>query len=251
MASARAKRAIIAAPKRMNWTSPSRGRCSWVRGSVVPGWEVQSLISSLGKGKTKSIFAVGIDLAKHVLAVHGIERANCATLVRSSVARDKLVERIGSKFVTPYRLSGKCRTNDAANQQVISEALQRSQMRFVAVNRETLQAQLMVHYARQGIVKERTVTLNRMRGLLAEFGHILAAEVDPVRREAAKLPEALPGHSNRVIGDLLSQIHYLRKMGSRWNRFLPIAWLAGRSGPSSPARHRHQRQSTGLSGWHA
>ncbi len=96
---------------------------------------MRSLINSLGKGKTITIIAVGIDLAKHVFAVHGIERANCATLVRSSVARDKLVERIGSKFVTPYRLSGKCRTNDAANQRVISEAVQRPQMRFVPVKR--------------------------------------------------------------------------------------------------------------------
>jgi transposase len=77
----------------------------------------------------------------------------------------------------------------------------------------------MVHYAWRGFVKERTATLNRIRGLLTEFGHILAAEAeaDPVRREAAKPPEALPGQANRLICDQHSQIHHLRKTGSCWN----------------------------------
>jgi len=189
-----------------------------------------------------TIIAVGIDLAKHVFAVHGVDEAGRAALVRPSVARDKLHETIATlppcligmeactgahhwarlfmqhghsvrliapKFVAPYRLSGKRGKNDAADAQAICEAVQRPQMRFVPVKSEAQQAQLMVHCARQGFVKERTATINRIRGLLAEFGHILAAKADTVRREAAKLLEALPGQSNRVIGDLLSQIHHL------------------------------------------
>ena len=200
----------------MKGTSPSRGRRSWVRGTVVPRWEVRNLINSLGKGKTMTIIAVGIDLAKHVFAVHGVDEAGRAALVRPSVARDKLVELIATlppcligmeactgahhwarlfvqhghtvrliapKFVTPYRLSGKRGKNDAADAQAICEAVQRPQMRFVPVKSEAQQAQLMVHCARQGFVKERTATLNRIRGLLAEFGHILAAKADIVLRQ--------------------------------------------------------------------
>jgi transposase len=99
--------------------------------------------------------------------------------------------------------------SDAADAQAICEAVQRPKMRFVPVKGEAQQAQLMVHRARQGFVKERTATLNRIRGLLAEFGHILAAKAETVRRQAALLLEQLPGRSNRVIGDLLSQIHHL------------------------------------------
>ncbi len=61
---------------------------------MVPGWELRSLINSLGKGKTMIIIAVGIDLAEHVFAVHGVDQAGRAARVRSSVARNKLVELI-------------------------------------------------------------------------------------------------------------------------------------------------------------
>ena len=130
-----------------------------------------------------TIIAVGIDLAKHVFAVHGVDEAGRAALVRPSVARDKLHELIATlppcligmeactgahhwarlfmqhghsvrliapKFVTPYRLSGKRGKNDAADAAAICEAVQRPQMRFVPTKSEAQQAQLMVHCVRQG-----------------------------------------------------------------------------------------------------
>ncbi|CAM3788430.1 Transposase [Polaromonas hydrogenivorans] len=104
-----------------------------------------------------SIVFVGIDLAKNVFAVHGVNEAGKPALVKPSVARSKLLELVASlptctigleacsgahhwarqftahghtvrlmapKFVAPYRLSGKQGKNDAADAAAICEAVQ-------------------------------------------------------------------------------------------------------------------------------
>ena len=63
-------------------------------------------------------------------------------------------------------------------------------------------------YAR-AFVEERTATINRIRGLLSEFGLVLPKRADTVRRQAAGALEDLPGCANRAIGDLLSHLHAL------------------------------------------
>jgi transposase len=113
------------------------------------------------------------------------------------------------KFVAPYRLSGKRGKNDAAGAAATCEAVQRPTMRFVPVKTGEQQSKLMVHRARQGFVEARTATLNRIRGLLAEFGIVLPLKAEVVRREVARHLEDLPGWSNTVIGDLLSEVHHL------------------------------------------
>jgi transposase len=103
-----------------------------------------------------AIVTVGIDLAKNVFAVHGVDCAGKPVLVRTNVARGKLLELIASlplcligmeacsgahhwarlftahghtvrlmapKFVAPYRLSGKRGKNDAADAAAICEAV--------------------------------------------------------------------------------------------------------------------------------
>jgi len=105
-----------------------------------------------------AIVTVGIDLAKNVFAVHGVDEAGKPALVRPSVPRAKLIELIAAlppcligmeacsgahhwarafaqfghsvrlmapKFVAPYRLSGKRGKNDAADAQAICEAVTR------------------------------------------------------------------------------------------------------------------------------
>lgn len=117
----------------------------------VPRWEVRSLINSLvcWKGKsTTAIVTTGIDLAKNVFAVHGVDATGKPVLLRPSVPRAKLLELIAApspcligmdacsgahhwareihrfghtvrlmapQFVVPYRLSGKRGKNDAAD----------------------------------------------------------------------------------------------------------------------------------------
>ena len=189
-----------------------------------------------------SIVFIGIDLAKNVFAVHGVNEQGKPALVRPSVARGKLHELIASlapctigmeacsgahhwarlftarghtvrlmapKLVAPYRMSGKRGKNDAADAAAICEAVQRPTMRFVPIKSEEQQSQLMVHRARQGFVQARTATINRIRGLLSEFGIVLPLKAEVVRREAALHLEDLPGYANTVIGDLLSEMHQL------------------------------------------
>ena len=189
-----------------------------------------------------AILYLGIDLAKNVFAVHGVNAGGKPELVRPKVARAKLHELVASlppctigmeacsgahhwarlfaqhghtvrliapKFVTPYRMSGKRGKNDAADAAAICEAVQRPNMRFVPVKTEQQQAELCVHRARQAFVDARTATINRIRGLLSEFGIVLPQKAEVVRREAPAHLEALPGDANLVIGDLLSELHRL------------------------------------------
>lgn len=200
-----------------------------------------------------AILTVGIDLAKNVFAVHGINEAGRAELVRPSVARDKLHELIATlppcvigmeacsgahhwarlfaasghtvrliapKFVTPYRMSGRRGKNDAADAAAICEAVQRPQMRFVPVKDLVQQSQLMLHRARQGFVEQRTATLNRIRGLLSEFGIVLPLKAATVRRRACECLEDLPGWANTVVGDLLSEVSHLDERVTQYDQHI-------------------------------
>jgi transposase len=113
------------------------------------------------------------------------------------------------KFVAPYRMSGKQGKNDAADAMAICEAVQRPNMRFVPIKSEEQQSRLLVHRARQGYVQARTATLNRIRGLLSEFGIVLPLKAEVVRCEARNHLEDLPGYANTVIGDLLRELAHL------------------------------------------
>jgi len=103
--------------------------------------------------------------------------------------------------------------NDAADAAAICEAVTRPNMRFVPIKTLDQQGQLMVHRARQGFVEQRTATLNRIRGLLSEFGIVLPLKADVVRRQAVQHLEELPGWANTVVGDLLSEISHLHVLG--------------------------------------
>ena len=89
-------------------------------------------------------------------------------------------------------MSGKRGKTDAADAQAICEAVQRPNMRFVPVKSQDEQARLCIHRVRQGFVEQRTATINRLRGLLSEFGIVLAQKAATVRREAAAHLEDLP-----------------------------------------------------------
>jgi transposase len=119
------------------------------------------------------------------------------------------VKLIAPKLVTPYRMSGKRGKNDAADAAAICEAMQRPNMRFVPVKSEDQQARLMVHRARQGFVTERTAVINRIRGMLSEFGIVMPLKAEVVRQQAREHLEDLPGFANLVVGDLLSELTHL------------------------------------------
>jgi len=119
------------------------------------------------------------------------------------------VKLMAPKFVTPYRLSGKCGKNDAADAAAICEAVTRPHMRFVPVKEEHQQIVLGLHRTRQGFVEERTATYNRIRGLMSEFGIVLPQKVACLRREIGAHFEDLPGYANQCVGDLLSHADQL------------------------------------------
>jgi transposase len=81
----------------MKGTSPSRGAHIEVESGIeVPRWEAFVSIHHLRKGKSMSIVFVGIDLAKNVFAVHGVDEHGKPALVRPSVPRAKLHELIAT-----------------------------------------------------------------------------------------------------------------------------------------------------------
>ena len=200
-----------------------------------------------------AIVTVGVDLAKNVFAVHGVDAAGRAVLVRPAVARSKLLELIAGlppcligmeacsgahhwarlfvahghsvrlmapKFVAPYRMSGKAGKNDAADAAAICEAVARPNMRFVPVKSIEQQSVLLVHRARQGFIEQRTATLNRIRGLLSEFGVVLPLKAATVRREALLRLEDLPGWTNTVVGDLLSEVSRLDERIAQYDSYI-------------------------------
>jgi transposase len=200
-----------------------------------------------------AIVTVGIDLAKNVFAVHAVDAAGKAVLVRPAVARGKLLELIAGlppcligmeacsgahhwarlfaahghtarlmapKFVAPYRMAGKAGKNDAADAAAICEAVQRPNMRFVPIKSVEQQSLLLVHRARQGFVEQRTATLNRIRGLLSEFGVVLPLKAATVRREALVRLEDLPGWTNTVVGDLLSEVSRLDERVAQYDGYI-------------------------------
>jgi transposase len=106
-------------------------------------------------------------------------------------------------------MSGKRGKNDANDAAAICEAAGRPAMRFVPMKTAEQQALLSVHRVRQGFVEERTATINRLRGLLSEFGVVLPLKAANVRRRAAAHLDTLPVLAQRVLGDLLAHLTYL------------------------------------------
>lgn len=148
------------------------------------------------------ISTIGLDLAKSVFQVHGVD-ASGAVAVRKTLRRAQVLpffvklppclvgmEACGTShhwareliklghqvrlmppaYVKPYVKRGK---TDASDAEAICEAVTRPTMRFVAVKSPKQQGALALHRTRELLVKERTQLVNMIRGLLAEFGIVI------------------------------------------------------------------------------
>lgn len=184
------------------------------------------------------ITTVGIDLAKHVFSLHGVDSTGRVVL-RKTVRRTELeaavaalpacligmeacsgahewarrftihghrIKLMAPKFVAPYRSGGKNDANDAA---AICEAASRAQVRAIPVKSVEQQAVLCLHRARQGFVEERTAVINRIRGLLAEFGIVLAQRSQSVRTQLEAAVEELPALARQVLRDLRAHLRVI------------------------------------------
>ena len=197
----------------------------------------------------RNVTRIGIDLAKHVFQLHGVDERG-HTVLRRRVSRTQLppffaqlrpcligmeacgsahywartltalghdVRLIAPQFVTPYRKNDK---NDGNDAEAICEAVGRPHMRFVPIKTLTQQAVLTVHRARQLLVAERTALVNQTRGLLAEYGLIVPVGIGAVRRAWATLLETpdLPVLAREVFTDLADRLRAVDERIAAYDR---------------------------------
>ena len=184
-----------------------------------------STIDKVGGSKMK-ITTLGIDLAKTVFHMHG-EDARGKVVIRKRLSRKTLTALVANlppcligmeacggahywarefrqlghevklmppQYVKPYVKTNKNDRNDA---EAICEAVRRPNMRFVgikAVGQQDIQA---LHRIRSGFLQARTRVVNQARGLLAEYGIVVARQVGQLRR---RLPEIVADSENELTG---------------------------------------------------
>jgi len=186
------------------------------------------------------ITRVGVDLAKRVIQVHAVDATGrviaakqlqrdgftawCAQLPPGCVvameacsgshhwgrrlrAMGMEVKLIAPHFVSPYRLSGKTGKNDAADAAAICEAASRPSMRFVPVKSVEQQSMTALHRLREGYKEERTACINRIRGLLAEFGLVFAQRPEVLRAVLSEVVEDAANELGAVARMALQRAH--------------------------------------------
>jgi transposase len=173
-----------------------------------------------------NITTIGLDLAKNVFQVHGVNEQG-KTVLKKQLKRSQVLaffanlapcligmeacaaahhwarklvtlghdaKLMAPQFVKPYVKSNK---NDARDAEAICEAVSRPNMRFVPVKTPAQQAVLSLHRARQGFIKARTAQANQLRGLLGEFG---IAIPQGIRQLSTHVPDIVEDADNGLPG---------------------------------------------------
>ncbi|UWQ55942.1 IS110 family transposase [Leisingera caerulea] len=181
------------------------------------------------------VTTVGIDLAKNVFQVHGIAE-NGEVVFNRTIRRAQLlaffedlptclvgmeacgsshywarqlsalghdVRLIPANYVKPYVKRGK---SDAVDAEAICEAVTRPTMRFVAIKSEEQQGVLFLHRARDLIVRQRTQISNMLRGLLTEFGIVVAQGVGSAVKFAKGVLDGNVPNIPEVAVDVLANL---------------------------------------------
>jgi transposase len=190
------------------------------------------------------LIRVGVDLAKNVFQVHGVDQSEKAVwrckLVRGDwikallaqikpgceigmeacsgahhwarllQAKGFTVKLIAPQFVKPYVKSNK---NDANDAEAICEAMSRPHMRFVAVKTVEQQDIQAVHRVRASLIDQRKAKGNQIRGLASEYGLVAPKELLHLR---AAIPRWLEDWENG-----LSE-RFRRLLGGLWKDLLAI-----------------------------
>ena len=185
-------------------------------------------ITSLGIDLAKTSFSiVGMDIHRKVVLCKTLRRqkllpfiANCPPCLIGMEACSgahywgrefqQLGHRVGiiaAKFVESYRKGGKNDNNDA---EAICEAVSRPNIWFVPVKSVDQQAVFCLHRVHQGLIKERTGLINQLRGLLSEFGIVIAKGRYPAQAAIPRILEdaenGLPVLARQMINDLWQRI---------------------------------------------
>jgi transposase len=205
------------------------------------------------------ITTVGLDLAKHVFQVHGIDAEGTAVL-RKQLRRGQVlaffrklppcvvgleacatayywarelralgheVRLMPAQYVKAYVKRNK---NDAADAEAICEAVGRPTMRFVPVKTAEQQAAVLLHRGRERLVRQRTGLVNALRAHLAEFGIIAPQGLRNVGGLIAIVRDEndarLPGLARQVLVVLAAQIEQLEAAVAALEKQL-MAWHRG------------------------
>ena len=191
-----------------------------------------------------TVKVIGLDIAKNVFQVHGVNEAGqvvlrrrlrrsdvlrlfteieaaivgieaCQTAhywARELVALGHDVRLMPPQFVKPYVKSQK---NDAADAEAICEAVQRPTMRFVPIKSAEQQAALLLHRTRDLLIRQRSSLISSIRSHFAEFGIVASRGVRDIDRLLQLLTETdirLPGLAREMLRVLADQ---LRDIASR------------------------------------
>jgi transposase len=211
------------------------------------------------------VTTVGLDLAKRVFQVHGVDAAGAVT-VRRSLRRKQVLPffaklprcRVGIeacatahywarelaklghevRLMPPAYVKAYVRRNknDAADAAAICEAVSRPSMRFVAIKTEAQQAAAGIHRVREMLVKQRTMLINTLRGLMAEFGIVVAQGPAHIGELVAILADPADARIPAPLhGGLTAIVETLRGLEQRLERVEKqiVGW--GRS--SATCRH--------------
>jgi transposase len=169
---------------------------------------------------------IGLDLAKNIFQVHGVD-ARGVTMLRKQLRRDQVlmffarlqpcligieacggahywaakltalghrVKMMAPQFVKPYVKTNK---NDSLDAEAICEAVARPNMRFVPMKSPEQQSVLSLHTVRESFVHARTAQANQIRGLLLEFGLIVP---QGMRHIYARVPDLIEDANNELPG---------------------------------------------------
>ena len=204
------------------------------------------------------VITIGIDLAKNVFQVHGVDDEGhvvirrqlrrsrvlpffkkqprclvgmeaCATAhhwARQLIELGHEVKLMPPHYVKPYVKRGK---NDASDAAAICEAVTRPTMRFVSVKGMEQQSVLMVHRTRELLVRQRTMLINAIRAHMAEFGIVAPVGVPQVKQllriiantDDARLPSLARTCLESLVRQFLSldkEIYAAEKRIHTWHR---------------------------------
>src|SRR6516165_10172740 len=245
---------------------PARAARHRRRGDRMIGWMaplrhlsaklLSDRISSKWEPSMGEVTTIGLDLAKHVFQVHGVD-AERATVLRKQLRRAQVlaffsrlppclvgleacatshywgrelralgheVRLMPAQYVKAYIKRNK---HDAADAEAICEAVGRPTMRFVPVKTADQQAAVLLHRGRERLVRQRTGLVNALRGHLAEFGVIAPQGLRNVGKLIAIVRDEgdarLPDLARQVLQVLAAQIEQIETAVAALERQL-LAW---------------------------
>src|SRR3954470_1949367 len=216
----------------MGWTAPAAHRA-----------KMRSLTtrSHLTEPSMDQVTTIGLDLAKNVFQLHGVDAAGnvllrkqlrrgdvlrffsglspclvgmeaCATAhywARELAKLGHTVRLMPPAYVKPYVKRGK---TDAADAEAIAEAVTRPTMRFVPVKTTEQQSALMLHKTRDLLVRQRTALINALRGHMGELGIVVPQGpqkvpglIEALRAAGKEVPEVAP----RALDMLVDQLGFV------------------------------------------